>query len=289
MDDVQINEAVVLAAVQRAERHRKPGAPSGVAVWTVREHVGVAARSRAGRAVRATLLALEGKGVRRGRRHGVLTWELTAAGRRRLSRLRERGELPMLVESPQHRAWREAHALAERRVEAFRLALREGAQYTVALMEQPASAAQPGSDVVFEIGERLQRVCWQLASALYCLHEWREPDDTHADIDDHTSPHDREVSDPRERKKRRSRRAGRRNVRQWEEPPLLAFVGNAIRHHRELRRLTAGELAAKVEIDPAALERVEAGLLDPRLCAARPARESPRHPGRHPHQARRHR
>ncbi|HUB73390.1 MAG TPA: helix-turn-helix transcriptional regulator [Solirubrobacteraceae bacterium] len=264
MGDIEINETVVLAAVERAVRHRKPDTPAGVSVWAVREQLGASARSREGRAVRNMLVALEGKGLQRVRRHGALTWELTAAGKRRLSRLRKQGELAVLGESPQHRAWREAHALAEQRLEAFRLALREGAQYTVRLMEEPSpSPGSPDSDVLLEVGERLKRVCWELASAIYCLYEWREPDDAQADHDDHADPGDGQIEDPRERKARRARRMGRRNIRLWDEQPLLAYIGAAIRDQRERRGLTDGELAEQAEVAVDVLARLEAGLLDP--------------------------
>jgi hypothetical protein len=35
-----------------------------------------------------------------------------------------------------------------------------------------------------ELSARLQRECLQLGAATYCLCEWVEPDDAHADIDE---------------------------------------------------------------------------------------------------------
>jgi len=74
----------------------------------------------------------------------------------------------------------------------------------------------PGSDAWFELAERLHRAARRLGSATYCLHEWMEPDDDRADIDDHVSPADSPLN-PRERQQREARRAGRRNIRLWSD------------------------------------------------------------------------
>src|SRR5664279_2463756 len=76
--------------------------------------------------------------------------------------------------------------------------------------------SSPGSDAWFELAERLQRAARRLGSATYCLHEWMEPDDDRADIDDHVSPADLTLN-PRERQQREARRVGRRNTRLWSD------------------------------------------------------------------------
>lgn len=262
--DVVIGDVLVLAAVERAQRHSGRGR-EGVPRWTIMEHVGVPVRSGRARLVRARVDALVAVGaVERRRRRGVDTWVLTARGRRRLRRARGAGRVPVLVESPQHRAWREAHALAERRVEGFRVALLEAARYTVGLVEATGAVpGEPASDVLLEVGERLAQACRRLASATYCLYEWSEPDDAAADIDDHTHPGDLVLEDPRDRGVRRARRRGRRNVGLWDTQPTLAFIGLAIRTEREQHRLSVAELASGLGVAEGALGRLEAGLLDP--------------------------
>jgi hypothetical protein len=71
------------------------------------------------------------------------------------------------------------------------------------------------SDDWFELGERLRRACWQLGSATHCLREWAAPDEQRPDTDGYVEPDDEKLSTP-ERSQRRSRRAGRRNTRNWD-------------------------------------------------------------------------
>ncbi|HEX5853923.1 MAG TPA: hypothetical protein VFY36_12630, partial [Solirubrobacteraceae bacterium] len=74
------------------------------------------------------------------------------------------------------------------------------------------------SDAVFELGERLRQGCWRLASASYCLREWREPEDARADLETHQDLSEAGL-DRAEQARRRARRAGRRNIRLWSERP----------------------------------------------------------------------
>jgi ribosome-binding protein aMBF1 (putative translation factor) len=255
-----VSDVLVLAAIDRAERHRGRDVP-GVPIWTVLGHVDVAARSKRAREVRLRLDALVAAGsLERALRHGVPVWVLTTRGRRRLSRARRAGRVPILPESPQHRAWREAQGLAERRVEGFRLDLRELVEHACELLDAPVPG--PPSDAWFEAGERLRRACRRLGSASYCLWEWREPEDARADIDSHGERGDR-AFDPRERAKRRARRRGRRDMLLWDAEPELLFLGRAIRERREQQDITAGELAGKAGVGKRRIERLEAGSLDP--------------------------
>jgi ribosome-binding protein aMBF1 (putative translation factor) len=262
MGITEITEALTLAAIDRAVRHRPPGTHRGVPRWAVYEHVGVSSRSRAARLLRAQLAALDGSMLVRGKRHGVETWELTRAGRRRLSRLRAEGELPELPESPQHRAWREARALAEQRIEGFRAALLHDVTRAHALLGSPPGPGQPPSDVWFELGERLHQGSKRLASATYCLYEWDEPDDAHADVDDHTDPSDK-ASDLKQRVERRVRRAGRRNTRLWDSDLDLVCLGRAIRLERERQDVSTAEFARKVGVGKRLIVKLEAGEADP--------------------------
>jgi hypothetical protein len=122
-----VDVVVVLAAVERAERHAgRSETPAGVPWWEILDHLGIARRSVRGRGVRAQVEALVAAGaLGAGRRHGVQVWSLTSAGRRRLRRALRAGGVPVLAESPQHRAWQQARGLAEQEIGRFREGLRE--------------------------------------------------------------------------------------------------------------------------------------------------------------------
>jgi hypothetical protein len=211
-----VPDPLVLAAIDRAERHN-PAQPPGVPIWSVCDHLSIPRRSGSAQRVRAQLDALEGAGsVERSRRHGAVTWALTSTGRRRLTRARSSGSLPELPESPQHRKWREARAGAEQEIERLRLALLDDVELASGLLDPPHLPDRPDSDVLLELGERLQRACRRLASSTHCLYEWPEPDDATADVDDYSDPSD-EGLDEDEQAKRRRRRIGRRNAQLWQE------------------------------------------------------------------------
>lgn len=262
MSGIEITQALVLAAVDRAVHHQQTGTAGAAPVWAVYEHAGVSQRSGAGRRLRGQLAVLDGSWLARGKHRSVETWALTPAGKRRLSRLRRNDELPGLPESPQHRAWREAHALAGQRIEGFRVALLEEMERAQGLLGDPSAAGGPSSDVVFELGERLHRACRRLGSATHCLYEWGEPDDAHADVDDRTDPGDR-VFDPRERALRHARRAGRRNTRLWRATPRLVYLGQAIREERERQGMSTTALAGKAGVARRQIALLEAGEVDP--------------------------
>jgi hypothetical protein len=207
------SDELVLAAVERAVRHHARGAPT-VPVWLILDHLAVPRRSGDARHVRARLGALHDSGLlERSRRHGAPTWGLSEAGVRRLRRARRAGEPPSLPESPQHRTWRLARTAAAQEIERFRVGLRERLRDAAELLDARPAAA---SDAWLELADELQRGCRRLASASHCLYEWQEPDDARADVDTHVDAADR-LLDARERERRRARRAGRRNIRLWDE------------------------------------------------------------------------
>jgi hypothetical protein len=209
------SDALVLAALERTARHRARDTPA-VPAWAILEHLGVRRRSAAARHVRSRLDELQAAGsLARSRRHGVPAWELTSAGRLRLRRARRDEEDLRLPESPQHQAWRNARATAAQEIERLRLGLGARLDHADALLH---AHEPPPSDAWFELAEELKRACWRVASASYCLNEWVEPDDAHADLDEHLDPHDEQLA-PQERARRRARRAGRRNIRLWDERP----------------------------------------------------------------------
>jgi ribosome-binding protein aMBF1 (putative translation factor) len=265
---------LVLAAVDRAERHRVPRLdPPGVPVWSVLEHLATPRRSRRSREVGTRLDELVAAGsLERLRRHSVTVWTVTRAGRRRLARARRAGRLPVLPESPQHRAWRDAQERAGERIDGFRLDVLEELEHARELLDAEMAVAagrvapevlgEPASDAWFEMAERLQRACRRLGSASYCLEEWQEPDDTRADVDDHRHPCDR-AFDRKQRDRRFARRHGRRNTALWDRDAELVFLGQAIHEIREQQEITPAELAGKAGIRERRLARIEAGSIDP--------------------------
>jgi HAMP domain-containing protein len=208
----QLSDELVLAAIERAIRHRARDtdvAPS----WAIFAHLSVPRRSGAARHVNVRLDVLHAAGwIEPIRMHGVAAWRLTGAGQRHLKRARRRGEVGELPESPQHQAWRDAHRAAAQEIDRFRGTLRGHlgeAERLLDLAHPPA-----GSDELFELAERLLRSCRHLASATYCLYEWGEPDDARADLESHLDLAGAGLS-ASEQALRRGRRAGRRNVRLW--------------------------------------------------------------------------
>jgi hypothetical protein len=208
-------DELVLAAVERAASHQARDTPA-VPVWTILEHLDVGRRSAAARHVRGRLDAMQAAGLlEHAQRHGVPTWALSGAGLAHLRAARRASLLPPLPESPQHRAWRTARVAAGQEIERFREHLHERLARSARLLD--ASRPAP-SDTWLELAEELQRACRRLASASYCLYEWVEPDDEHADVDEHTEPGDESLG-AREQSLRRARRCGRRNIRLWDDGP----------------------------------------------------------------------
>lgn len=204
MSKKTLSDELVLAAVERAQRHRTSSAP-GVPVWQVKDHLGLPKRSPRVRPVLAALV--QAGALEQARRHGIEMWSLTSKGRRRLRAARG-FELP---ESPQHRAWRDARVLAQQEIEQLRNCLGERVLETFFLLgdELPVN-----SDVWFEQAERLRHAAWVLGSATHCLREWAEPADDRSDTDERTESSDTQLGDD-ERARRMSRRTGRRNTTRW--------------------------------------------------------------------------
>ena len=203
--------ALVLAAVERAQRHGgRAGAP--VSARSVLDHLALRPRSADARVVRGTMRDLAGKGALvRSRSHGLDVFSLTPAGRRRLCRERTAGTLEDLPESPQHRAWRNARACAALEIARFRASLSEALADGAQLLE---AEPPPHSDEWLVLGERLRAAARRVGSAWHCLHEWPEPGDALADVDEGDGP-GRGSSNAAESAHLRALRAGRRNIRLW--------------------------------------------------------------------------
>jgi hypothetical protein len=199
----EIPDLLILAAVERAARHRADGG-SAVLIYAVMEHLGLLPR---GGGFGVKLAELERAGLlQRKRLHRAQGWELTDSGRRRLQRARRAGQLSELPESPQHRAWRQERETAEAEIDGIRLELRGTLEAASALLDAPSH-----SDDWFEYGDRLRRECRRIGVAIHCLQEWQEPDDARPDIDNRVEPTDKGLN-PLERERRRARRVGRRTI-----------------------------------------------------------------------------
>jgi hypothetical protein len=188
----EIPDDLILAAIDRAERHTQR---QDVPIWQVQEHLSVPRRSGRGREVRARVLALTDVGLLEPRRrHGVDVWTLTAAARRRLRRAP--GIAEALPESPQHRKWREARVLAEQEAGRFADVLRAALAEAEAMLDAGGTPAT--SDDWDALAHRLYRQARRMSAATHCLHEWEEPSDDAADVEE-------------------DRIRGRRNVRLWSD------------------------------------------------------------------------
>ncbi len=205
-----VSDELLLAAVERAQRHSGPeGESKGVSLRRVADHLAFVHNAWTSRHLRPRLEDLVADGLlSSGRLRSKAVWSLSDAGRLRLDHLKRSGRVE-LPESPQHREWRHARADAEERVGELRRELQ------AAVAEAGGhDVERTASDAWFELGERLERTCRNLGGATYCLREWPEPDDAHADVDERCDPGDSRF-DPEERARLRSRRTGRL-ARRWQ-------------------------------------------------------------------------
>jgi hypothetical protein len=126
-----VSDDLVLAAVARAERHRERDGED-VMMSDIAEHLGFVHGSWTTRRLRPQIDAFIAAGLLvRSRRGGVVIWGLTSDGRGRV----ERGDASVgLPESPQHRVWRHARALAAERIDGLR--------------EQVRGALEEGMDIL---------------------------------------------------------------------------------------------------------------------------------------------
>jgi DNA-binding PadR family transcriptional regulator len=177
--DAPITDDLILAAIERAEWHRDPKREIGLTLPTVKEHLGLPHHGGTTRRLRPLLEALESAGlIEQFRRKSSDVITLTDTGQRRLDAIRDEIALP---EAPQHQAWREAQLAASERIAGFRGDLRSALDEAIALLEIDHEA---NSNTWFEFSERLHHTSRLLASAIHCLREWPEPDDSQLDKDD---------------------------------------------------------------------------------------------------------
>lgn len=176
MPEDALSDALILAAIERAERHM-PRKERGTLYGTVVDHLGLPRHSGTGRRLRPRFKELEAEGlVESFRRNSCVVWTLTPKGQ---ERLKDAGPVT-LPESPQHRRWRESRLKAVERMAAFRKELRDALREAGALLGD----REAPSDAWFELGERLQRACSLIGSATHCSREWTEPSDEEPDVDE---------------------------------------------------------------------------------------------------------
>jgi hypothetical protein len=173
------SDDLILAAIERAERHRDRPDHPGVVLSTIKEHLGLASNGWTTIQLRPQWEALTAAGfIEQSRRGGAVVWRLTSAGQKQLDSARQTTDIGSLPESPQHHDWREARAIAEAKIGEFRDRLRQVLDEASGMLD---AHEQPNSDAWAALSNRLQHACSSLESASYCLHEWPEPDDSHAD------------------------------------------------------------------------------------------------------------
>ena len=182
------SDELVLAAVDRAYRHRPTLDYGDPPASAVADHLGITWNAHASRRLRPILARLsdERGWLRRSRVRGRDRWALTEAGSRRLAQAAVDGVVDELPESPQHRQWRTAREHAAVRLAELQDELSELLARVNAMLEAPEPAAaadwlscvQPLRDLTEAIGV-----------ATYCLHERPEPHDPTADRDERIEPH----------------------------------------------------------------------------------------------------
>jgi len=170
-----IPDAMVLAAVRRAQLHH--GDKDGAALSRIKAHLGLRHTGWTTQQVRPQLDALVAAGLLTHEwRRSKDWWGITPPGKRRASPFSE------LPESPQHSAWRRARALAEQETERVWTRALDSVEAAEEALNNPKKV-KPTSRTYRELGAQLRGAFEDLASATYCLNEWAEPDDQHADVE----------------------------------------------------------------------------------------------------------
>ncbi len=183
---------LILAAIERAVCHRGRNEPESLSY--IKEHLGLPHNGWTTLQLRPKLEELEAAGlIEQSRIRSRPVWGLTRKGSRRLDAVRDGLTLP---EAGQHRRWREAQTAASERITGLRADMRGVLDEAIALLE---AERESDSATLYQLGERLNTQCRRVASAIYILREWQEPDDSASDVDD--APY---------------RQHGRRSTRDWD-------------------------------------------------------------------------
>src|SRR5579864_4791320 len=128
------SDELLLAAIDRADRHRGRPEEPGVVLATVKEHLGLPRAGWTTRRLRPQLTALQAAGlIRQSRRRSSDVTTLTTTGHQRLDALPE--VIASLPEAPQHQAWHAAHTAASERISQLRQELRETLDEAIHLLD----------------------------------------------------------------------------------------------------------------------------------------------------------
>jgi hypothetical protein len=176
-----VSDALLLAAIDRAQRHSSHGSDAGVHWGAVLNHLGFAHTGATTRKLRPQADALIARGlIETLKRHSRPVIKLTSSGRRRLAKARraERESLE-LPEAPQHRLWRERRATSAAQIDSAREQLGKTLDEARRLFEEGGA-----SDSWFALSAQLSAHAVRFASATYQVSEWPEPDDARADLDE---------------------------------------------------------------------------------------------------------
>lgn len=186
-----VSDAMILVALERAERHESPNPRSepGVYWGALVEHLGFVRSSWTTRMLRPQVQALidAGQIVRTCNAQRV-RWSLTEAGAVAATQARLSGKVS-LPDSPERRKWKRAHSVAAEQVDKIRVRLADELRDALALLAEGGD-----SSAWYAAGENLSRECLRLGGALFCLNEWAEPDDEHPECE-LGSPANRRISD----------------------------------------------------------------------------------------------
>jgi hypothetical protein len=237
-----IPDEKVLAAVCRAQLHMQIS--EGAPLPRIKQHLGLRHTGWTTQQLRPQIDALVAAGLlthvwRRSRDW----WKVTPPGKRRAAPFSE------LPESPQHSAWRRARVLAEQEIE--RVWTR--ALGCVEKAEDALNDSKPTASAYRALGDRLKVAFEDLASATYCLNEWPEPDDEHADVETWDVKGLRRTHWSSEHEAMPLSSRGRR-------PVLSRGLSRAI---RELRTVDAAQFAVDAGIPGWKLEALEQGRFSP--------------------------
>jgi hypothetical protein len=182
-----VAENLVLAATERAQRHgSRRGDP--VSLIRIAAHLGFVQGAYTTRHMRPLLRGLiEAGALEQSRRFTRDQWALTRARRSRLTRARRGHEQLELAEAPQHRLWREKYTQAVEGMGEYQARLREALDQARALLEDERADSEAWRTMTTRLKVRSEL----LGSAIYCAHEWTEPDDGQRDVDDRRTLDDR--------------------------------------------------------------------------------------------------
>ncbi len=164
-----VSDALVLAAMDRAQRHNPHGYEVGVGWSTLVEHLGFVHNSATTRKLRPQVSRFQAAGlVETSKPRGYPVWRLTSDGRKQLAKARRKREDLTLPEAPQHRLWRDARATAARRIDRLREHLRRSLTDATTLLDGEGGDSDAWYGLRFRTGPQFER----LGAAVYCLHEW---------------------------------------------------------------------------------------------------------------------